>query len=99
MVKIVPTLSAMILVGSLARSALAADGILLREPGDQDYCHIKFEAIRPETLDSNQPQLQPSDAGDVIDFYGACDESPTGMDQVVSQKRDEQFRFGRDYED
>jgi hypothetical protein len=35
----------------------------------------------------------------VIDYYGACDESPTGTDQVIQQKQDEQMRFGRDYED
>jgi len=99
--KIVPTLSAMVLVGSLAGSAVADDGLLLREQAGQNYCHMKFPAIRPTTLDTDQPQLERSDSGDVdvIDFYGACDESPTGMDQVMSQKRDEQFRFGREYED
>ena len=99
--KRIPTLSVMVLVGSLATSAFAADGVLLREQADQNYCHMKFPAIRPTTLDTDDPQLEGSDTGDVdvIDFYGACDESPTGMDQVMSQKRDEQFRFGRDYED
>ena len=97
--KIVPTLSAMVLVGSLAGSAVADDGLLLREQAGQNYCHMKFPAILPETLDSDHPQLERSDTGDVIDFYGACDERPTGIDQVMSQKRDEQFRFGRDYED
>jgi hypothetical protein len=36
---------------------------------------MKFPAIRPETLDSDHPQLERPDAGDVIDFYGACDGS------------------------
>jgi predicted lactoylglutathione lyase len=35
----------------------------------------------------------------VIDFYGSCDESPTSADQIVQQKQDEQFMFGRAYED
>ena len=60
---------------------------------------MKFPAIRPTTLDTDHPQLKRPDTGDVIDFYGACDESPTGMDQVISQKHEEEFRFGRDYED
>jgi hypothetical protein len=60
---------------------------------------MKFAAIRPRTLDTDHPQLKRPDTGDVIDFYGACDESPTGMDQVISQKHEEEFRFGRDYED
>jgi hypothetical protein len=96
-------LAGLLLIGSLGavNSALADDdGVLLKQevtPGS--YCHEKFPAIRPSTIDSNHPTLKSSDTGDIIDFYGACDESPTGMDQVVSQKRDEQFRFGRDYED
>jgi len=36
---------------------------------------------------------------DGIDFYGACDESPTGMDQVMAQRREEQYRLETDYED
>ena len=60
---------------------------------------MKFPAIRPRTLDTDNSQLTRPDTGDVIDFYGACDESPTGMDQVISQKHEEEFRFGRDYED
>ena len=58
---------------------------------------MKFPAIRPRTQDTDHPQLKRPDTGDVID--GACDESPTGMDQVISQKHEEEFRFGRDYED
>jgi hypothetical protein len=97
--KIVPTLSVMVLVGSLAGSVFAADGVLLKDEAGENYCHMKFPAIRSRTLDTDHPQLKRLDTGDVIDFYGACDESPTGMDQVISQKREEQFRFGRAYED
>jgi hypothetical protein len=96
--KVVPTLSVMVLVGSLAGSALAADGVLLKEEASDNYCHMKFPAIRPRTLDTDHPQLKRTKTGDVIDFYGPCDENPTGTDQVIEQKREEQFRFGRDYE-
>ena len=99
MKKIVPMISAMVLVGSLAGSAAAAGGVLSQQGAGEDYCHMKFPAIRPRTLASDQPQLKSSSSGDVIDYYGACDESPTGRDQVIEQKREEQFRFGRDYED
>jgi len=99
MTRIGPMVSVMVLVGSLAGSASAADGVLLKEEAVQNYCHMKFPAIRPRTLDTDHPQLKRPDTGDVIDFYGACDESPTGMDQVISQKHEEEFRFGRDYED
>jgi hypothetical protein len=99
MTRIGPMVSAVVLLGSLAGSALAVDGVLLKEQASENYCHIKFPAIRPSTLDTNHPQLKRSNTGDVIDYYGACDESPTGTDQVIQQKQDEQIRFGRDYED
>ena len=72
----------------MAGSAFAANGILLKEQlgKDENYCHMKFPAIRPSTLWSANPELKSSDTGDVIDFYGSCDESPTGPSQVADQK-------------
>jgi hypothetical protein len=99
MTRIGPMVSVMVLVGALAGSAIAADGVLVKEEGGENYCHMKFPAMRQRTLASDHPQLKRSDTGDVIDFYGACDESPTGNDQVIAQKQEEQFRFGREYED
>ncbi|HEV8724771.1 MAG TPA: hypothetical protein VGW77_29490 [Candidatus Binatia bacterium] len=100
MKRIGPIVSAMVFVGALAGSAIAAaDGVLVKEEGGENYCHMKFPAMRQRTLASDSPQLKRSDTGDVIDFYGACDESPTGKDQVISQRQEEQFRFGREYED
>lgn len=83
------TLSILVLAGSLAGSAIAAeDGILLKEQlgVDENYCHMRFPAIRPSTLWSANPELKSSNTGDVIDFYGSCDESPTGPGQVQTQK-------------
>jgi hypothetical protein len=42
--KIVPTLSVMVLVGSLAGSVFAADGVLLKDEAGENYCHMKFPA-------------------------------------------------------
>ena len=70
------TVTAILLTGSIAGGALAADGVLSKDevtPGS--YCHMKFPAIRETTLFSDHPQLKSSTSGDVIDFYGACDES------------------------
>jgi hypothetical protein len=94
-------LSVLVLIGSLGVSAAkAADGVLL-EQGDSpgSYCHEKFPAIRPSTLDTDHPTLKSPGTGDVIDFYGPCDESPTGKDQVTAQKLDEQHRFERSYDE
>ena len=103
MKRIESVLLAVVLIAPLAAggAALAADeGVgLKQEETAGSYCHMKFPAMRQRTLASDDPQLKRSDTGDVIDFYGACDESPTGKDQVITQKQEEQFRFGREYED
>jgi hypothetical protein len=100
MKKIVPMISAMVLVGSLAGAAFGGNTpVPTSSTDEQDYCHMRFPAIRPRTLATDHPQLKRSSTGDQIDFYGPCDERPTGKDQVISQKLQEQFRFGRDYED
>jgi len=94
--------SILVLASSLAGSAAAADGILLKDEAGkagENYCHIKFPAMDENTLAENRPQLKPPETGDVIDFCGACDESPTGKDQVMAQRREEQYRFQSDYED
>jgi hypothetical protein len=80
-----------LLTGSIAGSALAADGVLSKEevtPGS--YCHTKFPAINEATLSSDQPELKSSTSADVIDFYGPCDERPTGKDQVIEQKQEQE---------
>ena len=94
-------LSIVIAASVLATSAaaLAADGVVVEgklTPGS--YCHEKFPAIRPRTL-ADQPQLKDSTTGDMIDFYGPCNESPTGKDQVWQQNLDRQLRFDQSYDD
>ena len=70
-------------------NAKAEDGVLLQqEDTASSYCHEKFPAIRGGTLAGNDPELNPT--GDIIDFYGSCDENPTGKDQVQSQRIDNQ---------
>jgi hypothetical protein len=100
MKKIKSMISIAILAGTVSGSAFAAsDGILLKEEAENNYCHMKFPAMRPSTLDTKNPQLKSSTTGDVIDFYGPCDESPTGKDQVLEQRREASSRFDREYED
>ena len=85
----------LLFLGSLGavNSAIAEDaGIISKQeftPGS--YCPEKFPAIDQSTLGSDDPTLKSSDTGDVIDFYGSCDESPTGKDQVWQQKLDQLF--------
>jgi hypothetical protein len=99
MKRISASVSAIVLAGSLLGSAYAADGVLLKDEAAENYCHMKFAAIRPRTLASDDPQAKSASTGDVIDYYGDCNESPTDKDQVLEQKHDEEFSFGRAYED
>ena len=99
MKRIGSVISAIALVGSLAGSAYAVEGVLTNDEAAEDYCHMKFRAIRPRTLDTENPQVKSTTTGDVIDYYGACDETPTSQSQVLEQKHDEEFSFGRNYED
>jgi hypothetical protein len=94
-------LAAMLLTGTLgALNASADDGTISKDPlTSGSYCHEKFPAMRQSTLDDGQPALKNSNTGDVIDFYGPCDESPVGKDQVQEQKLEAQHRWANDYED
>ena len=75
-----------IALGTSAGPVVAADGVLEKNalPGDT-YCQLKFPAIRPSTLASNQPELKSSTTGDVVDFYGSCNYDPLGKDEVARQ--------------
>ncbi len=88
-------ISLTILLGSVG-VAIADDGVLFQEEGADNYCHTVFQAARPG--DTATPYMT-GWLGDTIDFYGPCDESPTSRDQMIEQKHQESFRFGRDYED
>ena len=96
-------LAGLLLIGSLGavNGALAEDdGVLLKQeftPGS--YCHEKFRAMRPSTLDTDHPTLKSSESGDVVDYYGSCDESPVGKDQIHEQELEAQHRWAQDYED
>ena len=83
------TVTVVLVSGSLAGNALAADGVLLKQeytPGS--YCHMKFPAIQEDTLLTDHPQLKSADSGDIIDYYGSCDHDPLGKDEVISQMND-----------
>jgi hypothetical protein len=59
-----------------------------------NYCHMKFRAIREETLGGNDPILKDEDSGDIIDFYGPCNHDPLGKDEVQAQLIQMQHRRG-----
>ena len=95
-------LAGMFFLSSLGtvNSAIAEDGVISKQeftPGS--YCHEKFQAIVPSTLNSDQPELKDSTSADVIDYYGSCDETALGQDQVHQQKWENRHPWARDYND
>ena len=50
-----------------------------------------------QSLDTENPTL--TNSGNVIDYYGRCDESPVGEDQIQEQKLEAQHPLAHDYED
>jgi hypothetical protein len=95
-------LAALLLVGSLGvgGALAAAEGVISNEviiPGV--YCHLKFPAIREQTLAGDRPVLKDPSSGDIIDFYGPCDTDPLGKDQVRQQRLERQHRWRDNYSD
>jgi len=65
----------------------AAEGIIYRNPDPTGtYCHLKFPAIKEETLSWDRPVLKDPSEGDIIDFYGPCDHDPLSRDEVLRQR-------------
>ena len=76
----------------------AQHGAFYKAPASEGrYCHLKFPAIREETLSWDQPVLKDASSGDIIDFYGPCDYDPHGKDAIQAQKRDLERRWRREY--
>ena len=81
-------------------ASFAANGIILKQELTSDsYCHLKFPAIREETLAGDHPALKVPNDGNLIDFYGPCDEDPVGKDQVHDQRIENQHRWEMEYGD
>jgi hypothetical protein len=95
-------LAALLLTGILGtlNYAIAADDDTEKVPLSADnYYHEKFPAIQGRTLGTDNPTLKSETSGDVIDFYGSCDENPTGKDQQWQQQLEQQHRYQSGYED
>ena len=81
-------------MGITSASAAGVSGVISKDAlASGDYCHMKFAAIREETLGSSHPVLKEAYEGDIVDFYGPCDEDPTGKDQIENQRLEQQHRM------
>ena len=93
-------LAALIFLGITTGTALAVeDGVISKEPlTSGSYCHEKFPAMKSDSLDDNKPTLKSPASGDEVDFYGPCNESPTGKDQKNEQKLEFEHHMDNDYD-
>ena len=84
-----------LLCGSLV---WAGDAVISRVPDPSgSFCHLRFPAIREDTLFSDQPMFKDASEGDIIDAYGPCNFDPLGRDSILRQRRDHQIRMRREY--
>ncbi len=87
-------LSALLLTGVVGLSALpvwAQEGVLFKQrAGETNYCHMKFPAIREDTLSWDRPVLGDKSTGDIIDYYGSCNHDPLGKEEIWAQRLQEQ---------
>jgi hypothetical protein len=75
----------------LTVDAAAEEGVLFKQRLENtSYCHLKFPAIRRDTLFTNRPQLQDPRFGRIIDYYGSCNHDPLGPEEIVTQRENVQ---------
>ncbi|MBI2211519.1 MAG: hypothetical protein HYU47_13170 [Deltaproteobacteria bacterium] len=85
-VKLLAVLLLLAAIGGIAAPSPAAEVILKVASESGNYCHLKFPAIREDTLFWDHPVLQDPAAGEVIDFYGPCDHDPLGKEEIAAQR-------------
>jgi hypothetical protein len=92
-------LTAAIFLFLLSESVVGAGEAVISKVPDPpgSFCHLKFPAIRDDTLFSDRPVLKDPSEGDIIDFYGPCNYDPLGKDSIVRQRFDHRFRKRKEY--
>jgi hypothetical protein len=67
----------------------AGENVISKVPSPTgEFCHLKFPAIKEETLYWNRPVLKDPSQGDTIDFYGPCSHDPLGKEEIRRQRDD-----------
>ena len=67
-------------------SADGQEGVTKIPSDNTSYCHMKSPAIREDTVFSVDPQFDDS-VGNIIDFYGWCNQDALGADEVNAHRR------------
>ena len=67
--------------------SVEAEEMISSVPTDiTEYCHLKFPAMREDSLSWERPVLD-SVSGNIIDFYRPCDYDLLGVDEIRAQRR------------
>ena len=71
----------------LAGTAWSAESDISKSPdAGEKFCHLRFPAIREDTLYSDRPILKDAGSGDIVEIYAPCDYDPLGKDEVARQQ-------------
>ncbi len=92
--------AALLLIGSFVASGAPAGAEEVRSKAvltPDNYWRLEFPAIDEKSLTSNASLLKRPRSGDIIDFYGRCNEDLVGKHQQESQQHDLKLRFGHSY--
>ena len=83
----------------LSESLVGAGETVISKVSDSagSFCHLKFPAIRDDTLFSDRPVLKDPSEGDIIDFYGPCNYDPLGRDSISRQRFEHRLRKRKEY--
>jgi hypothetical protein len=54
----------------------AENGISKTPDAGGKFCHLRFSAIREDTLCSDRPTLKDAGSGDIVDIYAPCEYDP-----------------------
>lgn len=77
----------------------AGEVVTSKAPSPSGSYHLKFPAIREDTLFSDRPVLKDASEGDIIDFYGPCNYDPLGRDSIMRQRFEYRLRTRKEYRD
>ena len=79
-------LSATLFGGVTTAQELGAGAILRVPDANAAYCHMKFPAMREDSLSWAHPVFDDG-AVHAVDFYGSCDHDPFGIDEIKTERR------------
>jgi hypothetical protein len=89
---------ALLLFGLSESFAWAGEAFISKVPDSSgSFCHLKFPAIRDDTLFSDRPVLKDPSEGDIIDFYGPCNYDPLGRESILRQRYEHRLRRRKEY--